>query len=417
MKKSLLPLALAVIVAAVACDPKESGKPISVSVSVSEEKIEEGLPTPSSYSVYLTNTNTMAVTEAVTENGVAVFPSILSGIYNVSVSGSVVEGSCSYTYGGTLDKLKLTTNGQEVLVEVAAVKESALVFKEIYYAGCTSVPATDPNDPSSAVTYFRDQFYEIYNNSDETVYADGLCIATTIAYDYTFSTPFTYHPEGNADDYVYVQDIFQMPGEGNTYPIAPGESIVIAQWATNHTDPSLAGEHGLDTSSAEFECLTKIGEIYGATITDNPNSINATYHNAKTWVGPQWLTSCSGAPYIIFRPSKPIREADFLNPDEEENNARAIEILKSDIIDAVEAVQDETRLSTLCLPSDLDAGCIWVSAPGSYTGESISRKIKETKKDGRVIYQDTNNTTNDFEVNAKPELRRNGAKVPSWHKF
>lgn len=416
MKKSFLPLALAVIVAAVACDPKESGKPISVSVSVSEEKIEEGLPTPDSYSVYLTNTSTMAVTEAVTENGVAVFPSILSGIYNVSVSGSIVEGSCSYTYGGTIDRLKLTTDGQEVLVEVAAVKESALVFKEIYYAGCT-YKKVEEDGTTADDTYFRDQFYEVYNNSDETVYADGLCIATTTAYDYYFSTPYTYHPEGNADDYVFVQDIFQMPGDGKSYPIAPGESIVIAQWATDHTDPSLAGENGFDTSSAEFECLITIGEFWGGNITDNPNSINATYYTAKAWKAPQWLTACSGAPYIIFRPSKPIREADFLNPDEDEYNARAIEILKSDIIDAVEAVQDETRLATLCLPSDLDAGCIWVSAPGNYTGESISRKIKETRKDGRVIYQDTNNTTNDFEVNAKPELRRNGAKVPSWHKF
>ncbi|MDR0582207.1 MAG: DUF4876 domain-containing protein [Prevotellaceae bacterium] len=44
----------------------------------------------------------------------------------------------------------------------------------------------------------------------------------------------------------------------------------------------------------------------------------------------------------------------------------------------------------------------------------MARKIKETK-DGRNIYQDTNNTTNDFEVQDTPAIRRNGANKPSWN--
>ena len=49
--------------------------------------------------------------------------------------------------------------------------------------------------------------------------------------------------------------------------------------------------------------------------------------------------------------------------------------------------------------------------------ESIARKVKETREDGTVVYQDTNNTTNDFEVKKDPQLRRNGAKVPSWNSW
>jgi len=59
-----------------------------------------------------------------------------------------------------------------------------------------------------------------------------------------------------------------------------------------------------------------------------------------------------------------------------------------------------------------DAGKIWCS--NSYTGESVIRKIKEKKADGRIIYIDTNNSSNDFEVSPRPEIRRNGAKRPSW---
>ena len=48
-------------------------------------------------------------------------------------------------------------------------------------------------------------------------------------------------------------------------------------------------------------------------------------------------------------------------------------------------------------------------------GESIARKIKETRPDGTKVYQDTNNTSNDFEVKKDPQVRRYGAKVPSWN--
>ena len=63
-----------------------------------------------------------------------------------------------------------------------------------------------------------------------------------------------------------------------------------------------------------------------------------------------------------------------------------------------------------------DIGDVIVSiGPGSYTGQSISRKILSTEDDGRVIYQDTNNTSSDFQVNDTPVVRRNGAGVPSWN--
>ena len=34
---------------------------------------------------------------------------------------------------------------------------------------------------------------------------------------------------------------------------------------------------------------------------------------------------------------------------------------------------------------------------------------------GTYIYQDTNNSTDDFERGVVPVMRRNGAKMPSWN--
>lgn len=83
------------------------------------------------------------------------------------------------------------------------------------------------------------------------------------------------------------------------------------------------------------------------------------------------------------------------------------------MIDAVQTVSDETGMNVLGLPKVLDAGAIWCS--GQYVGESIARKIKETRPDGTKVYQDSNNTTNDFEVKKDPQVRRYDAKVPSWN--
>jgi hypothetical protein len=45
----------------------------------------------------------------------------------------------------------------------------------------------------------------------------------------------------------------------------------------------------------------------------------------------------------------------------------------------------------------------------------VARKVKETRPDGRVILQDTNNSTDDFEVMDNPQIRRYDAQAPSWN--
>jgi hypothetical protein len=65
------------------------------------------------------------------------------------------------------------------------------------------------------------------------------------------------------------------------------------------------------------------------------------------------------------------------------------------------------------MPAILDAGAATVN--GTYLGVSVARKVKETHPDGRVILQDTNNSTDDFEVMDPPMIRRYDAKAPAWN--
>ncbi len=82
-------------------------------------------------------------------------------------------------------------------------------------------------------------------------------------------------------------------------------------------------------------------------------------------------------------------------------------------MDAVELMLNESKITQKRMPAVLDAGATWVG--GTYKAMSVSRKIKETREDGTVVYVDTNNSLEDFQVNDKPVPRRDGAKIPSWN--
>lgn len=388
------------VLAMVGCQ-KTGTKTISINVKVDEAKIAAaGIQSPDSYDVTISNFATGSTIEAKTENGLATATGIVPGVYTVTVSGSQNQGGFIYTIAGSESNVSLIADGAEVVVKVDAVKEAALVFKEIYYTGVKDY-------------YFRDQFYEIYNNSTEVVYADSLCIAETIFASYDKSIIYEW-PIENADQYVFVKVVWQIQGDGHSYPIKPGESFVISQWATNHKAESLSkGVSPVDLTGAEFEAIEKESTApSGLVLTDNP-AINMKKVIQAGYAMPQWLTSVSGSQYIIFKPSKPLKNEDFITATNADYNGVGREVLISDVIDAVQTVSDETGMNVLGLPKVLDAGAIWCS--GQYVGESIARKIKETRPDGTKVYQDSNNTTNDFEVKKDPQVRRYDAKVPSWN--
>lgn len=416
MKKIMfLIMAAAAALSITSCDPNESKvSAISVNAVIDESALEEIGISAESYTVTFTNANTGLTVTAESENGIATATGLTPGLYNILANASLAVETNAYILSGSASNVNLTTDGQEVTIAITATKESALIFKEIYYAGCT-FPSPSASDPEATATYFRDQFYEIYNNSSETVYVDGMCIAETIFSDYTFTVRYEY-PIENADDYVYVQTVWQLPGDGTQYPVAPGESIVIAQWGTNHKAESLTkGASPVDLSGAEFEAVEGESETWdGIVLTDNDaiNMVKAV--NARGFSIPQWLTSTSGSQYVIFKPSEPFRTTDFLTANDDPNST-ALEIPITDVIDAVQAVSGPERLNFLGLPTSLDAGAVWVDEPNGYNGQSISRKISRTEEDGRVVYQDTNNTSDDFEVNDTPEVRRNGAGIPAWN--
>jgi hypothetical protein len=114
--------------------------------------------------------------------------------------------------------------------------------------------------------------------------------------------------------------------------------------------------------------------------------------------------SVRGQVSILFRlPSKDL-ESVFTNPNnymvQPGGTERCFMVPWQWVIDGVENVRIDDSGVYKRLVNSVDLG--YIQFRGSYEGVSIRRKIKEVI-DGRVVYQDTNNSTEDFLTDQEPQ--------------
>lgn len=66
------------------------------------------------------------------------------------------------------------------------------------------------------------------------------------------------------------------------------------------------------------------------------------------------------------------------------------------VLDCVECVGSAAQLTNKHVPASLDASACYLPM-GNFQGYALRRKEKP-QEDGRLVYQDTNNSADDFEV-------------------
>lgn len=341
---------------------------------------------------------------------------VLPGIYTVTVSGVGTDASGSeYYVNGNAVNQALYGDNPKLDISLQGLKISPLVFKEIYYAGSKTPKGTN---------WFRDQFYEIYNNSAETQYLDGVYFADLTPVKSTTKLPLW--PEEDGNNYAYANRVWRFPGSGTDYPLAPGESCVIAQFAANQKLDIYNPNSPVDLSSSEFEF-----NMHNANFPDQPAiDMVHVFYNGKAEMGtiPQYLTSVYGGAYVIFKVPEgdkydPVNDASMKTTDLSKPNSKTYyaKIPVKYVLDAVECIDNESMVNAKRVPAVLDAGMTWVGS--TYCGLSVARKpsVDENgnyiKRDnGAMIFQDTNNSTDDFDRGLVPQLRRYGTGIPSWNK-
>lgn len=418
-------------------------QPIDYKVSVTYDETFDNLAAKN-ITVKLKNTNTSdEYTMATDAQGNANFGSILPGTYdiNATVTLSAAEFNATFGYAPETEEVVFNANLNQIVVNTNNTMSSLtlktarlgdLVIKQIYYGGSHAQQGAS----------FRDQFIEIFNNSNEVIYADGLYVAQVMGkqnntshpktqsngqWDWSQSLGMTIGNKANTD-YVYADYVFQIPGNGTQYPIQPGESIVIAQSAQNHKAPlvDLTGEPisiqnpdlTIDLSTADFEAYLGNFRIsieeepykYDLANPAVPDLLIGYWGREGYWNGNKdfLMDNLGRDSYVIFR-TETLDYKDFPTPDVTEivntGNSQTkfnLQIPVSIIIDGVETQHANTSSALpQRLPSTIDNTSTKITAP--FTSKSVMRKTKTTAN-GRKILQDTNNSAADFvEVTANPK--------------
>lgn len=340
-------------------------------------------------------------------DGKATISGITTGVYNIKVSGKQTASNqdvyqMSIKSSG-VDNYFLSPEKNSLEFDIDGSRSSPLIFKEIFYAG------TKP-------FYFRNQFYEIYNNSsDQVIYLDGIYFAHLTPMTATDKLPVW--PEEDGAKYVYAERVWRFPGEGTDYPLNPGESCILAQFAANHKLPQYNPNSPVDCSTAEFEFNM-----------DNPNfpdqpaiDMIHIFVDGKSEKGSitQYLTSVFGGAYVMFKPLygeeyDPVNNLTLQTEDlSSKYDTKYAKVPTEYIIDAVEAGHNESKLNAKRIPSVLDAGMTYVGA--TYNSLGVARKKIGENPDGTPILQDENNSTKDFDHGVVPMFRRYNSKMPSWN--
>ncbi len=416
MKKTLL--YIAALFAIVSCEQFDEIKDvepignISFGVNITLKK-DSSVPAPASYKVKLNNyAENIEIIKEIPAGDILNINDVIPGIYTVAISGESTANGFTYMFNGNLSNVYVLDNGKQLDLEMAAARSGSILFKEIYYSGSKKGGKTN---------YFRDQFYELYNNSNQVQYLDGLCIGNLFPINAT-SNKYTWE-RPDADNYVYFESIWQVPFDrtnpnNKKYPLQPGESVILAQMAVDHTAENFNPDSPVNLQDAEFEFYLKT-TANTFDNTDCDNMIPAYWKKSASTA--QWMPSINGPALAIFYPDEQMA-AVMYDPDYEQiysstwvlgnKTNKGKDVFMDCIVDAVELMLNESKITQKRMPAILDAGATWTG--GTYNAKSVGRKIKETTADGRVIYQDTNNSLDDFQIHDTPVVRRNGAKQPSW---
>ena len=328
------------------------------------------------------------------EDGRIQFSSVEPGFYSITVSHSFNSEGKIFYYTG-LKNIEVFGNVTDS-IKVNLSSKSVFVIKEIYYSGSTT---------SAGKAYSADQYIEIFNNTSEIQYADGISLLEHESY-------------GNGDNFwanikdtIVVKMIWTIPGDGKQVPVLPGKSIVLAQDGINHRDDpngNPLSPVNLGNADCEFYVLKQPEADLDSPAV--PNLIEDLF----VFRGNDVVFHVGGGSALAIAkiPGKTNGERKaYLNKNlvskilsSGSGSSYYVKVANEYILDAVEVFIDETRAIYKRFPPELDAGYTYV-ASGSGSGKCIRRKIKEIT-DGRAIYQDTNNSTEDFlkDVDPRPKI-------------
>lgn len=330
--------------------------------------------------------------------------SIDKGLYRVDVTGKMeVDGTGvnkeTYTYAGLIESVNIQEDASNIKVDMKLSKMSGdLVISEIYFTGSTTPEGKQ---------YRGDQYIRLYNNSDDTVYADGVAIMesafmTIDDYDYT--------PDIMSSHFS-AQAIYVIPGKGKDVPVAPRSYLTICDIAIDHTQ---ANSNSFDLSKADFEWYDESSNpnfkdtdnpevpnldkwyCYTATVWSMHNRGFHSYAIARTQMGKEEFLAKNKYTYeyelVLPSGTYPMDGDAYKVPNEW-------------IIDAVN-LSVGTEFKKLATDASLDRGWTYCGKQDQDPNRYNLSVLRKANASNPKILIDTNNSSEDFQAEATPSLKK-----------
>jgi hypothetical protein len=309
--------------------------------------------------------------------------SAIGGPYEVEVSRTLTSAEAARS-GDTVQvlagggRLYASRNGATDMA-VVPDRRGSLIFSEF---GVATPPVSGYED----ATYF-----EIYNNSDTSIYLDGKFwgIGWDLNYDFPYwrcaeTAQIRDDPQG-----IWTRIVERFPGRGHDYPLLPGHEALIARSAIDHRSV----ETGLyDLRQADFE--------WGPPATpDNPDVPNLQD------IGPSligYATVGGAGPSFLSEPVDLATLPRYVDPH---SATVYVRIPRALILDASASVIDWTAQSYVQYPPCLQvANSAFERLPGpadEYYSDfaerlSYQRRFFLVLPEGRKLLQDTHTSMFDF---------------------
>ena len=393
----------------VGCKPEETRKPAIESECAFTIEVPVGLKDATYSDLQVTIKGSQDGKEIALRPESATFRQrLLEGKYQVSLTAGLAYQS------DRLGKVRTTVSMEESIVVKGEKSTFTLIpqYTENVSSGFVieEIFASPTYNPKTKKSYtYGEQYIKITNNSDVTLYADGLGIAQS-ALKSNMKRDFV--DKDAIKDILPVDFLSIVPGDGTTYPVKPGASIIVANDALDH---SKVFSGAVDLSHADFEIYDRSSKPK-VQDTDNPEVPNLiSYYKHSETVFSFHQRGCTTIALVkvpvdvatyekdyAWSAKYVVRHKDFTK----EMETKVYKVPNDWIIDAV-FLGIKDKIDWRYIPDTIDAGFTgWCDSSQDKTGlgTAVIRKV-EREANGRKYLKDTNNSTEDFNARVQPSLK------------
>ncbi len=427
---------------------------IALSVSCSDDKVEQyqtvsfavqlnypsasGVTPVADVSVQATAGSGVVYSSKTDENGRAEFD-LPVGLYELSATDKRKETGKTKVFTGVSTNVAVSeTMTKTITLSLTETEVGQIVIKEIYNGGCQK-------DDGSGVYHF-DKYVILYNNSDEPAELQNMCLAIVLPYNSNIT-----NSDYSNGSLIYESEGWIPAGLGyfyfaNATTLNPGEQAVVA--LNNANNNTLTYSNSVDLSKSDYY-VTYAPEVFNNTsYHPAPSASISTSHylpGFKYGTGNAWAVSNTSPAVFLFAPNGTSPEAfnaDASNISLYGGSSTQVrkKVPVSWVIDGVEVFRYGASNNTKRFTSSVDAGYVNLTAGYGYTlyrnvDKEATEAIAENsgklvynyssgtvadngttdpsgidaeasaKQGARIIYMDTNNSTNDFHQRVRSSLK------------